>query len=325
MESINKQFDFTIDGCAASLIVNDGFINSSGASPGNLHGHPFYEIHIIINGENQVRYSGGVLSGNAGDIFIVPPGLSHCFWPVANIGEHKRAAFWINVSSIDAERSGNFVFDRIHGLSTITRITDTFDAMHAVEEIQRELIEQKPCYEETLIHIFSKLMIQMCRSIEAEDSQSNRTGKTHQSLMLLIEEYIIKNYKGDCSIEGLSRYVHISRRQLTRLIGSLFSKSFRRMLLEARMSMANWLIEDQDLSFETVASEVGYSSLPAFYHAYAEFYGITPGEYQKQTGPEKVKKNKKRKQKMGNTDYNKIKEDPAKEQNESKHPFQLHG
>lgn len=286
MEWINKQLDFTIDGCAASLIVNNGFINSSGASPGNLHCHPFYEIHFVLRGENDIRHQTGTLKADTGDIVIIPPGMSHCFIPVGYTGEQKRAAFWIDVRC-DAEvgREDSYVFKRIHELKSITRIKDPFNAMRTVEEIQRELIERKACYEENLIHIFSKLMILICRSIEIEEIQDVPVNKSHQSRMLLIEEYILRSYKGKCTIEGLSEHLHISRRQLTRLIRSLFSKNFREMLLEMRMSMANWLIEDKNLPFETVASEVGYSSLPAFYHAYSDFYGLTPGTYRKQSNP----------------------------------------
>ncbi len=155
MESINKQFDFTIDGCTANLVINNGLINSSGTSLDILHCHPFYEIHCILFGENKVRYPNGVISADTGDIFIIPPGQFHCFSPIGNTGEHKRAAFWFDVNLIEEDRRDKYVFERIHSIKTVTQIKDSFDAMRTVEEIQRELMEKKSCYEENLIHIFA--------------------------------------------------------------------------------------------------------------------------------------------------------------------------
>lgn len=281
VETINEQLDFMIDGCKAGLIISNGFINSSGTSPGYMHSHPFYEIHFIVFGENKVRHPKGIIKADTGDIFIFPPGQSHCFIPVANTGEHKRAAFWIEIKIVDAKRKDRFVFDTLYSLKNIAQIKDKFDAFHTVQEIQCELIEKKSCYEENLVHIFAKLIIQICRSIESDSLHTAYTNRTHQSRMLLIEEYIQKNYKDHCTIEGLAEHLHISRRQLTRQIASLFSKSFRQVLLEKRMSMANWLIEIKNISFEAIAEEVGYSSLTAFYHAYKDFYGCTPGEHRK--------------------------------------------
>ena len=284
MESINKQLEFIIDGCRATLIVNDGFINSSGVSPGNLHSHPFHEIHLIVFGENSIRHPKGVITADTGDIFAVPPGLLHCFIPVNNTGEHKRAAFWIDLEIIDARKTDSFVFDTLYNLKNITHINNGFDAFYIVQEIQTELMGKKQCYEENLIHVFSKLMIQICRSVDNEGLTRKDTSIANQSLMLLIEEYIQEHYKSDCSLRGLSEKLNISQRQLTRLICSLYSRNFRQMLLEQRMSMANWFIETNKVSFEAVAAKVGYSSLTAFYHAYIGYFGCTPGEYRKQAG-----------------------------------------
>ncbi len=282
MESLNKQFDFSLDGCTATLIMNNGLINSAGTSLDIMHCHPFFEVHLVLHGENRVRVPNGLIGADTGDIFIVPPGQLHCFLPVANTGGHRRTAFWFDIKQTEESQPASFLFHRIHSVKNITRVRDTFGAARIVEEILQELVEKKDCYEESLIHLFARMIIQICRSVEIEGIRETKANKTHQSLVLLIEEYMLQHYKEECTIEALSEHLHISRRQLTRQIQALFSKSFRQMLLEIRMRMANWLIEDRDIPFETVASEVGYGSLPAFYHAYREFFGITPGEYRKQ-------------------------------------------
>lgn len=282
MEQINMQLDLDIGGCIASVTVNNGFINSSGVSNLNNHYHPFYEIHFIMHGNNKVKNSDGVMSVEAGDLVIIPPGLNHCFIPIANTGNHKRAAFWVELQKVELKKSGYFVFDVFNGIESIIRINGIPDTFRTVEEIQCELLRKKPCYKEILENIFSILIIQICRSLSNKSVYISDTKNDNQSLMLLIEEYIQKHYKEECTLEGLSEYVHISSRQLTRLIRQLYSKCFRQMLLEQRMSMANLLVEEDRISFDAIASEVGYGSLTAFYHAYLDYYGYTPGEYRKQ-------------------------------------------
>ncbi len=283
-ELINIELSFSIEKCKVSLIVNNGFINSSFVSLSQMHNHPFYEIHFIMSGENYVHYPEGSIISDIGDIFIIPPRVSHSFLPKSSEAKNKRAAFWIDIDSDDTNNEDSFILNTLQKQKDIIRINDNLGCFEIAEDIQRELIDKKECFEEMLIYSFSKIMIKICRIIQKDDI-SNKSNMTHQSIMLLVEEYIMQNYKTNCSIDELSEHLNISRRQLTRLIGSIFSKSFRQMVLEFRMSMANWLIEYKKCSFETVAYEIGYGSVASFYHAYKKFYGVTPGFFRSQLQP----------------------------------------
>ena len=59
--------------------------------------------------------------------------------------------------------------------------------------------------------------------------------------------------------------------------------TFRQLVLEMRMDMANYLLEETSLSMEQIAEQLGYSSVNAFYLAYRKIAGFPPGQKRKKS------------------------------------------
>ena len=276
MISFNTQIDFHIDKNPAGLIINDSIFDKSDIAPRHVHLHPFYEIHLIINGKYKLESELSTMYAGEGDLLLIPPDLLHCVTPHPPTALHRRSSFWISISHPDRKEKG-FILNTLTGVKAITKLSGIARASDIFFEIRRELIQRSPCYEDYITHTVSMFLIDICRQIQNE--AENMTSKGHNNLMVSIEEYIGIHSISHCTLDKLSQELNMSPRHLSRIVCTLYKKNFRQLLLEKRMQDANWLIEEFDIAFDEIASKVGYSSVTAFYHAYRCFYGHTPAEY----------------------------------------------
>jgi AraC-like DNA-binding protein len=81
-------------------------------------------------------------------------------------------------------------------------------------------------------------------------------------------------------IETLARQVGTSARTLSRLFASETKLSFKSWCQRARIAAAvERLSSDTNVSIKQVAGELGYTSLPAFSHAFRQVTGRTPTDF----------------------------------------------
>jgi transcriptional regulator GlxA family with amidase domain len=142
-----------------------------------------------------------------------------------------------------------------------------------------EINNKKPYYIEFVKNEVLNMMILLCRYIHETPDQKSTEQHSKKNIAISIENYISENCSGDCTLENLAKELFMSRRQLSRLVYKFYSRSFRRLLLETRMSKAQWLLEKNSMSLSEIAEKTGYSTATSFCRAYAGFYGMTPMEY----------------------------------------------
>ena len=75
--------------------------------------------------------------------------------------------------------------------------------------------------------------------------------------------------------------VGLSPHQLSELINTKLGKSFSRYLREKRVSSAQKLLKQNDLSVLSIGFESGFSTQSNFYSAFKEITGTTPAKYRK--------------------------------------------
>ena len=96
---------------------------------------------------------------------------------------------------------------------------------------------------------------------------------------LVIEEFFHLRHMDPVTEEDLAGALHISKRQLSRVLQQLYGSSFRKLLIDTRLSRAVQLLTTTELNAEEIASRVGYSSVSGFYDAFRKRYGISAGGY----------------------------------------------
>ncbi len=84
----------------------------------------------------------------------------------------------------------------------------------------------------------------------------------------------------DLNLAGLAARLKLSHHQLSELVNTRLGMGFSRYLREQRVKEARRLLLDKpSLSVLSVSLEAGFSSQSAFYDAFREITGMTPGKY----------------------------------------------
>ena len=82
--------------------------------------------------------------------------------------------------------------------------------------------------------------------------------------------------------EQLAEALHISKRQLARVLQEHYDMNFRQKLLVTRMDHAGWLLRTTEKSIGEICSIVGYNSETTFFKNFKNHYDVTPLQYRKQ-------------------------------------------
>ena len=83
------------------------------------------------------------------------------------------------------------------------------------------------------------------------------------------------------TIAMLANEVKISEQKLKYGFLDYYKQTIWDFQNNVRMSRAVWLIKEGELSFEDISKDVGYHSQTAFYNAFKNWCGLTPGQFKK--------------------------------------------
>lgn len=89
----------------------------------------------------------------------------------------------------------------------------------------------------------------------------------------------VRGHLSDVTVLAACGACNLARRTMQRLSQEEFSFGLKTLITEVRMMRAMELLVKGDISVETVARSVGFSSLGAFTFAFSERVGVSPGEF----------------------------------------------
>jgi transcriptional regulator GlxA family with amidase domain len=147
----------------------------------------------------------------------------------------------------------------------------------------RPLIER--CYEVmengnkyAVAAAFYELMVALLRikGVIASEMTAEAVGDSDTARIYTINTFASLYYDLDTKIEDIAEILHLSPRQVNRIVEGHFGKTWSMLITEKRMRVAEDLLEHSDMSIEKIAEYIGYSSARGFRTAYAKFYGKSP-------------------------------------------------
>lgn len=106
------------------------------------------------------------------------------------------------------------------------------------------------------------------------------TEKLSQLTCLMEQDHIYKDE--NVSLAKVGEMIQLSTHQLSELINSSYGKNFPSLVREYRVEAAKQqLLKEPDTSMLVIGLETGFKSQSAFYTAFKEITGISPGAYRK--------------------------------------------
>ena len=241
------------------------------------HSNADFELHMVLKGSCALEIEDRQYTLTARTAVIVPPGRYHLPKPMP--GEFERFTM-------------SFSLGR-GALRTALEETEPFAVTQPMEQlcqsIFRECGDSAPFRRDLLQALLTELLLWVFRGLKLGQHSQAETPVEAGGSIQKIDDFFELHMADDIGAEELAASLHISRRQLARILQKTYGIGFREKRIRTRMDHAAWLLRNTDDPVNRIAEAVGYASETAFYQAFTDQFGQTPGQYRTET--KQTKKN----------------------------------
>jgi len=268
-----------------TIILDRSFFEFAHDFDSEKHNHSFYEIHFVVKGSGSVEVNGQSFGISPNVYYIIAPGVYHqqrlnsenilgkySFRMECKFANTREDFFPAEESSRITE-----IFKSIHFFST----EDVHNNLSLLFEIRSELLDQQIGYYSRIQTLFSQLIINIIRDMASKQKDVYDIPERffYEKRNMIIENFFEYNYNIDASASDLAKLLHVSIRQLDRIIKESFNMSYKQRMLEKRIETAKSLLKNTNLPVKAISERVGYETESNFCAIFKQKCGCTPTKY----------------------------------------------
>ena len=246
-----------------------------------LHSHTFYELLYCINscgaeylvGSQRYRLE-------AGDIVLVPPGVSHRPILPENMSvAYERYVLWLSPEFMQLyAQLFSCPIEEKQSCASMLRTAGTpwehLGGLFRAGVLEAE--RQMDSWESALVGNTITLLTAIKRASAQHATQPLKAEKPE--LLDRIMGYIEKNYANAITLDTLAKQFYVSSSTISHLFKQKLGVSFYSYVTQRRLIAAKTRIEKGQL-LEEVAVQTGFSEYSGFYRAFKNQFGISPRQY----------------------------------------------
>ena len=258
------ELDFQI-GNTKCLLVNVQPFNVPSERVGKYyeHCHPCFELHYIERGEATFLCNKKAVTVSEDHILIIPPRMYHK--EISSDEDTSKMTISIDLSPRSPTADDHFynVFQKdkvisiaasaslAEGMLRIKRLAAARDVTHTSREKLRACVHL----------LMAELYDELSNTAPSENSIQNDSTLSRE---YEIDTYIALNFTKSSSRDDLANKLHVSPRQLHRIMMKSYGMGYRKKLLEIRLEIAISFLTSTDKSITAISEEMGYSSVESF-------------------------------------------------------------
>ena len=284
---MNPVFTTSIGDARISSILDTGFVRDY-AVTSYLHSHSYYELFAAVESALSLEDADGVRRTlPARSICLIPPGFFHR----VRSGDKLAIRFQVLPHDCETDRDTKSVYDACTAIFSaihtplIRTDADSDSLCQLLLTIRDELSANRLGGETYASLLLGTFYIRLIRSLSQDlprplpDTPPTSNDPTLRQLQ--IDEYFTAHYAESITAEAMARDLHLSKRQLSRILSAIYHRSFREILVNTRLQQALHLLTSTAYSIEEIAAMVGYGSLSGFYAAFQKKFSVTAGAYRR--------------------------------------------
>ena len=241
----------------------------------NRHSNIDYELFLILKGTCSVEVDGTVHSLHEKQGILILPG--HYHKPISHSADLDMLAFNF------ALKKGELPANDFHGCAvfdltelTVALALEHLDEWDGLAPYSRQMVHSR----------IEQLMLRCFRSMGLLKPDAGRA-LSDDWRTDIIDGFFANNLSESVTKQDLAASLHLSGRQVNRVLERHYGMSFRLALLRARMEHAAWLLSTTDLTLPDIAAKVGYASAPSFIRSFTQYHGMPPRQFSAQNHKKK--------------------------------------
>lgn len=278
----NRIFLLGLEDLRVEAVLDGGFWNTY-SHVADLHCHSYFELMLCPRTPFLIHLrDGATIPMETGSLCLIPP---RCYHRLSGEGASQKLA--IRLFCTRSLRPGT-VYNAFQAVTEnaaspvyLGKQPHIMTLVHTVaQELQHRSFAAESCVEGLLMQLLVHILRLLCDPRGTELPVALPEGIAARRLT--IEDYLNSRYAQPLTEDSLAEHMHLSKRQLSRILQQLYGMSFRQLLIDIRLNRATQLLCTTDMTPEDIACQVGYASLSGFYDAFRKRYGMSAGSYRRQ-------------------------------------------
>lgn len=272
-------FFLDIEDLHLEAVLDKGFWYPSSFSP-DPHSHNYCELILCTKGQFDVDLAdGSQIHMPSGSACLIPPRIFHRTH--GNDSAQKLAIRFFGTRNLLRGNVYVTFCAALERLSAPIFLGHQPDLLSLSAQLQRELQQPLLASQACTQSILTQMLVQLIRTVctPLTPIPEPPLSDNISARRLIIDEYFTAHYHEPITEVLLACELHLSKRQLSRVLQQLYGSSFRQLLIDIRLNHAVQLLATTDLNAEQIAYRVGYTSVSGFYDAFRKRYGISAGKY----------------------------------------------
>lgn len=240
------------------------------------HCNAEYELHIILQGACVLDVEDSQHELLTGQGILIAPGKYHM--PHSLHGEFERISLGFTLSDPELSAALKAAVPQ----SVCLSLSDAF--LDACKRFIHETNHKHPfkdILQQAMLTEMAAYLFRTLHLAEYDDSGSQQTFFAERTN--LIDNYFERNFAVNGGCTELAQQLHLSTRQLNRVLKEHYGMGFQEKLMQAKMDQAALLLRTTDMLVQDIINFVGYNSPTSFYKAFHAHFQVTPKQYRAQT------------------------------------------
>lgn len=261
---------------------------------GVMHQHAFFEIVYVLSGKAKHVVLDDSYEVSAGDVIIVNPYVTHCFYGVKDTTEpfitydlmftpelfDIRDACCADFSVLEE----SFLFENLFSRDEVSKASIHISPRNITEignmfgVIYSEYKRKEQGYRGLIRVYIAELIIKL---FKCNIDTKKAVNKYQRDTILIAQKYIKENYSQKLTTEEIATHVCLSSSYFRRLFKKTCGISVSSYVQQTRIEAACRMLLLTDKKISEIAEICCYNDIKFFYQAFKKITGKTPHEYRK--------------------------------------------